>query len=35
MHKAAFGEMLYVLDPNKRPEAVKLIEGSTNNLVPR
>ncbi|KAL9323139.1 hypothetical protein ACSQ67_011192 [Phaseolus vulgaris] len=35
MHRAAFGEMLYVLDPNRRPEAVKLIEGSTNNLVPR
>ncbi|CAJ1955176.1 unnamed protein product [Sphenostylis stenocarpa] len=35
MHRAAFGEMLYILNPNRRPEAVKLIEGSTNNLVPR
>ncbi|RDX81112.1 N-terminal acetyltransferase A complex auxiliary subunit NAA15, partial [Mucuna pruriens] len=35
MHRAAFGEMLYILDPNRRSEAVKLIEGSTNNLVPR
>ncbi|XP_027343975.1 N-terminal acetyltransferase A complex auxiliary subunit NAA15 isoform X2 [Abrus precatorius] len=35
MHRAAFGEMLYILDPSRRLEAVKLIEGSTNNLVPR
>ncbi|KAJ1404065.1 Tetratricopeptide-like helical domain superfamily [Sesbania bispinosa] len=35
MHRAAFGEMLYVLDPNSRSEAVKIIEGSTNNLMPR
>lgn len=35
MHRAAFAEMLYILDSNKKPEAVKLIEGSINNLVPR
>ncbi|KAK7261867.1 hypothetical protein RIF29_28190 [Crotalaria pallida] len=35
MHRAAFGEMLFILDPNQRSEAVQLIEGSTNNLVPR
>ncbi|KAG4961581.1 hypothetical protein JHK87_038214 [Glycine soja] len=34
-HRAAFGEMLYILDPSRRSEAVKLIEGSANNLVPR
>ncbi|KEH39579.1 amino-terminal acetyltransferase, putative [Medicago truncatula] len=33
MHRAAFGEMMYILDPNRRAEAVKLIEGSTNNPV--
>ncbi|KAF1859666.1 hypothetical protein Lal_00010250 [Lupinus albus] len=35
MHRAAFGEMLYILDPNRRSEAVQLIEGSRNNLVQR
>ncbi|XP_058751865.1 N-terminal acetyltransferase A complex auxiliary subunit NAA15-like [Vicia villosa] len=35
MHRAAVGEMVYILDPNRRSEAVKLIEGSTNNLVSR
>jgi hypothetical protein len=35
MHRAAFGEMMYILDPNRRAEAVKLIEGSTNNPVSR
>ncbi|KAL2332403.1 hypothetical protein Fmac_019984 [Flemingia macrophylla] len=35
MHRAAFGEMLYILDPSRRSEAVNLIEGSKNNLVPR
>lgn len=35
MHRAAFGEMMYILDPNRRSEAVKLIEGSTNNIAPR
>ncbi|KAL5056904.1 hypothetical protein RYX36_028508 [Vicia faba] len=35
MHRAAVGEMVYLLDPNRRSEAVKLIEGSTNNLVSR
>ncbi|XP_012073296.1 N-terminal acetyltransferase A complex auxiliary subunit NAA15 isoform X2 [Jatropha curcas] len=34
MHRAAVAEMLYVLEPNKRSEAIKLIEDSTNNLVP-
>ncbi|KAG4945020.1 hypothetical protein AAZX31_15G012600 [Glycine max] len=33
-HRAAFGETLYILDPNRRSEAVKLIEGSPNNIVP-
>ncbi|TKY48130.1 N-alpha-acetyltransferase 15, NatA auxiliary subunit [Spatholobus suberectus] len=35
MHRAAFGEMLCILDPSRRSEVVNLIEGSTNNLVPR
>jgi hypothetical protein len=35
MHRAAVGEMMYILDPNRRSEVVKLIEGSTNNPVPR
>ncbi|OIW09085.1 hypothetical protein TanjilG_16312 [Lupinus angustifolius] len=34
-HRAAFGEMLYILDPNRRSEAVQLIEGSRNNVVQR
>ncbi|KAK3219688.1 hypothetical protein Dsin_013658 [Dipteronia sinensis] len=34
MHRAAAAEMLYVLEPNNKSEAVKLIEDSTNNLVP-
>ncbi|XP_077212035.1 N-terminal acetyltransferase A complex auxiliary subunit NAA15-like [Tasmannia lanceolata] len=33
MHRAAVAEMLYVLEPGKKPEAIKLIEDSTNNLV--
>ncbi|KAG9459346.1 hypothetical protein H6P81_003854 [Aristolochia fimbriata] len=33
MHRAAAGEMLYMLEPEKKPEAVKLIEESTNNQV--
>ncbi|CAA2965649.1 N-terminal acetyltransferase A complex auxiliary subunit NAA15-like isoform X2 [Olea europaea var. sylvestris] len=33
MHRAAVAEMLYVLKPNKKGEAITLIEGSTNNLV--
>ncbi|XP_057451305.1 N-terminal acetyltransferase A complex auxiliary subunit NAA15-like [Lotus japonicus] len=35
MHRAAFGEMMYVLDPSRRSEAVKIIEGSTNSPVSR
>ncbi|XP_057454244.1 N-terminal acetyltransferase A complex auxiliary subunit NAA15 [Lotus japonicus] len=35
MHRAAFAETLYILDPNRKSEAVKLIEESTNNIVPR
>uniref|UniRef100_A0A2P2MTN8 Uncharacterized protein n=1 Tax=Rhizophora mucronata TaxID=61149 RepID=A0A2P2MTN8_RHIMU len=35
MHRAAAAEMLYVLEPSKRSEAIKLIEDSTNNPVPR
>ncbi|KAF9690047.1 hypothetical protein SADUNF_Sadunf01G0155300 [Salix dunnii] len=34
MHRAAVAEMLYVLEPNKKLEAVKLIEDSTNNPAP-
>ncbi|XP_010532133.1 PREDICTED: N-alpha-acetyltransferase 15, NatA auxiliary subunit-like [Tarenaya hassleriana] len=34
MHRAAYAEMLYVLDPSKKSDAVKLIEDSTNNIVP-
>ncbi|PNY09689.1 N-alpha-acetyltransferase 15 NatA auxiliary subunit-like protein, partial [Trifolium pratense] len=35
MHRAAVGEMMYILDPNRRAEVVKLIEGSPNNPAPR
>ncbi|XP_012571543.1 N-terminal acetyltransferase A complex auxiliary subunit NAA15-like [Cicer arietinum] len=35
MHRAAYGEMMYILDPNRRTEVVKLIEESTDNLVSR
>ncbi|KAK9677157.1 hypothetical protein RND81_11G124400 [Saponaria officinalis] len=34
MHRAAAAEMLHLLEPNKKSEAVKLIEESSNNLVP-
>ncbi|KAK1576952.1 hypothetical protein Q3G72_017810 [Acer saccharum] len=34
MHRAAAAEMLYVLEPNNKSEAIKLIEDSANNLVP-
>ncbi|OAY36828.1 N-terminal acetyltransferase A complex auxiliary subunit NAA15 [Manihot esculenta] len=34
MHRAAVAEMLHVLEPNKKSEAIKLIEDSANNLVP-
>lgn len=33
MHRAAVAELLYVLEPNKKAEAVKLIEDSVNDLV--
>ncbi|OUZ99684.1 Tetratricopeptide repeat-containing domain [Macleaya cordata] len=32
MHRAAAAEILYVLEPNKKPEVIKLIEDTTNNL---
>jgi tetratricopeptide (TPR) repeat protein len=35
MHRAAVAEMLYVLEPNRKPEAIKLIEESTNNIAPK
>jgi N-alpha-acetyltransferase 15/16, NatA auxiliary subunit len=31
MHRAAAAEMMYLLEPAKKMEAVKLIEDSTNN----
>ncbi|KAL2455833.1 tetratricopeptide repeat (TPR)-containing protein [Forsythia ovata] len=31
MHRAAVAEMLYVLEPNKKGEAITLIEGSNND----
>ncbi|KAF2323305.1 hypothetical protein GH714_034540 [Hevea brasiliensis] len=34
MHRAAVAEMQYVLEPNKKSDAIKLIEDSANNLVP-
>ncbi|XP_018632751.1 N-terminal acetyltransferase A complex auxiliary subunit NAA15 isoform X2 [Nicotiana tomentosiformis] len=33
MHRAAVAELMYVLEPNKKAEAVKLIEDSVNDLV--
>ncbi|CAK9185644.1 unnamed protein product [Ilex paraguariensis] len=33
MHRAAAAEMLYVLEPNKKAEAIQLIEESSNNPV--
>ena len=35
MHRAAVAEMLYALEPDKKSEAIKLIEESTNNMVPK
>ncbi|WJX48860.1 N-alpha-acetyltransferase 16, NatA auxiliary subunit [Trifolium repens] len=35
MHRAAFTEIIYILDSNRKSEAVKLIEESANNIVPR
>ncbi|GMI78062.1 mutant,snc1-enhancing 6, EMBRYO DEFECTIVE 2753, OMISHA, NAA15 [Hibiscus trionum] len=34
MHRVAVAEMLYVLDPTKKLEAVKLIEDSSNKVLP-
>ncbi|XVF25039.1 hypothetical protein REPUB_Repub13aG0179400 [Reevesia pubescens] len=34
MHRVAVAEMLYTLDPTKKVEAVKLIEDSSNKVVP-
>jgi peptide alpha-N-acetyltransferase len=34
MHRAAVAEMIFVLEPNKKREAIKLIEDSTNNPAP-
>ncbi|XP_074275958.1 N-terminal acetyltransferase A complex auxiliary subunit NAA15 [Silene latifolia] len=33
MHRAAAAEMLHLLEPSKKSEAVKLIEESSNNLI--
>ncbi|KAK6914929.1 N-terminal acetyltransferase A, auxiliary subunit [Dillenia turbinata] len=33
MHRAAAAEMLFVLEPDKKAEAIKLIEDSSNSLV--
>ncbi|XP_058226821.1 N-terminal acetyltransferase A complex auxiliary subunit NAA15 [Rhododendron vialii] len=33
MHRAAVAEMLHVLDPSNKTEAIKLLEDSSNNLV--
>ena len=33
IHRAAAAEMLFVLKPDKKAEAIKLIEDSNNNLV--
>ncbi|KAE8718414.1 E3 ubiquitin-protein ligase [Hibiscus syriacus] len=35
MHRVAVAEMLHVLDPTKKLKAVKLIEGSSNEVVPK
>ncbi|OMO54183.1 Tetratricopeptide-like helical [Corchorus capsularis] len=34
MHRVAVAEMLYTLEPTKKLEAIKLIEDSTNKVVP-
>ncbi|KAJ1429089.1 Tetratricopeptide-like helical domain superfamily [Sesbania bispinosa] len=34
MHRAAFAEILYILDSSRKSDAVKWIEESTNNIVP-
>ena len=33
MHRAAAAEMLLLLEPSKKAEAIKLIEDSTNEIV--
>lgn len=35
MHRAAVAEMLNLLEPQRKSEAIKLIEESTNDMVPR
>lgn len=35
MHRAAVAEMMYALEPDKKSKAIKLIEDSTNNTVPK
>ncbi|XP_023548247.1 N-terminal acetyltransferase A complex auxiliary subunit NAA15 isoform X2 [Cucurbita pepo subsp. pepo] len=35
MHRAAVAEMLNLLEPQRKYEAIELIEESTNNMVPR
>ncbi|CAM8997376.1 unnamed protein product [Rhodiola kirilowii] len=34
MHRAAAAEMLYLLEPNRKAESIKIIEESTNCLLP-
>ncbi|KAH1048016.1 hypothetical protein J1N35_038800 [Gossypium stocksii] len=34
MHRVAVAEMLFTLDPTEKPESVKLIEDSSNKVVP-
>ncbi|XP_020582389.1 N-terminal acetyltransferase A complex auxiliary subunit NAA15 isoform X2 [Phalaenopsis equestris] len=34
MHRVAAAEMLYVLEPDKKLEAIQLIQDSTNNIAP-
>ncbi|GAB2269440.1 N-alpha-acetyltransferase 16, NatA auxiliary subunit [Dionaea muscipula] len=33
MHRAAVAEMIYLLEPNKKSEAISLIEESSNNII--
>ncbi|KAF9615560.1 hypothetical protein IFM89_024592 [Coptis chinensis] len=35
MHRAAAAEMMYVLEPKRKLEAIKLIEDTPNNFLPR
>jgi len=34
LHRAAAAEMIYVLEPEKKLEAIKIIEDSINNVAP-